>query len=190
MIKKRKKFYNDVTGANTRNEYIQRIEVHYKTLKKYMDEFRVYFEYYTYYCTWNKIKIYLILGRERTRDIIKHGEPDIIEIYKLFKYLNLKKDFIIYLINKTNFSYNIYNHIITPIDKSTYRFDIIFKLKMKFAEFIYLILAEYIILHNYMAVGNLRKKCITTIDEFMEIYDAGKLRKKNVKNVKLRKLQK
>lgn len=168
IIENRKEFYKDIKGAYSKQEYTQLIKAHYKTLKKYMSQFGNYLDYYRGYSIVNKLKLYILLGRQRTKNIIKNGNVQINEIYKLFKWLSLKKDFTVYLFNKTHFSYSINKSDIKIKKKWTFKDDIIYKHKMKFAEFIYLILAEYIILHNYMAVGNLKLKEIRSIDKWLK----------------------
>ena len=88
------------------------------------------------------------------------------DVYKLFKWLNLKKDFMVYLINKTHFSYSINGADIEPYKKN-YKDTLVEKYSMKFSEFVYLILSEYIILHNYMFVSKLKLKEIKSIDRWL-----------------------
>ena len=168
IIEARKDFYKGIDGSLSANEYKKRVEVHYKTLKKYMSQFGLYLDYYRGYSLLNKLKLYILLGRKRTLNIIQTSEVQINEVYTLFKLLRLKRDFIVYLFNKTHFSYSINKSDIAIKKKMTLKNDVIYKHKMKFAEFVYLILSEYIILHNYMAVGNVKTKEVKSVDKWLK----------------------
>lgn len=166
LIKKRNEKYKNVVGALSKKEYSRRILVHYETINKYMSQFS---EYLLYYMAGNFIgylKLRIILGKN-FENIIDEKKPSINDIYKIFKWFNLKKDFLHYFLHKTHLSYDIYHNPIPYLKKN--KKNILDRYKEKFAEFIFLILSEYIILHNYMAVGNLKTKDIKTIDKFMGI---------------------
>lgn len=159
---------NDM-GAYTEKEYREKIKVHYKTLMKYIDNFNEWFmHFYDYVNIFTKIKIRIILGESFEKYYNNHIEPSINDIYKLFCYCKLKKDFKHYFCRKTFFSYGVPFHTTTAygsIDsyKLGYKND-----KNKFAEFVYLILAEYIILHNWMWCSKLKPKQVSTSDSFLK----------------------
>ena len=49
IISRRDKFYRGANGALDKDDYIVRIEAHYRTLKKYIDQFGQYLDFYISY---------------------------------------------------------------------------------------------------------------------------------------------
>ena len=165
----RKNFYQDSIGSFDDDEYRKRIECHYGTLKKYIDKFGVVLSAYIGYGIINRLSVYFRIGKKRTLGIINGEiEVSINDIYRLFSRLNLKSDFKTYVVNKTNFSYSVNSSAIIPIYLRQKRYDICYRNKIRFAEFVYLILAEYTILHNYMVNAKKRPSGVKTIDSWIE----------------------
>ena len=77
----------------------------------------------------------------------------------------MRRAFINYLVNKTHFTYSIDGTEPVPAtDSKQYRH----REYNKFAEFVYLILSEYIILHNYMWAGKMKAWSVKSLDKFLE----------------------
>lgn len=145
-------------GAYTKAEYKKRIRVHYRSLCKYLDNYN---------------EIYSVETRKKRKE-----KPSIKYVFKYF-IKNKRKmldGFIHYLQAKTHFSYDIYGK---PKDKKTKwtkeKLLEYWKKRTKkqayhskLGEFVVLILAEYVILHNYMWAGRMKMKGTKTIDRFME----------------------
>ena len=104
------------------------------------------------------------------------------DIYKIFKWLPLKGLFKDYICKKTQFSYDLFEIPNVVVDKRVNliedknytkkeRKEFFDKLagsnKNKFAEFVYILLSEYIVLHNYMWSSRLKPKGLKTLDKFM-----------------------
>ena len=161
-------------GSFTKREYKQRIKCTYKNLRKYVDNFYSVFGVYWLNCSeLNKDRLRSILERGRIIELCERGStPTINEIYYMFKFLNLEKEFRQYLIMKTHFSYSLdvgnpREIVIDPIGNiahATHKTPVYYK----FAEFVYIILSEYIVLHNYMWSSKLKPKQIATIDKWMK----------------------
>ena len=163
----------DGKPAFTEREYKERVQVHYRTLHKYISLFGNYLSDYMESNIIRKWLCTIILGRKRCRQITTSKSKTkfitINEVYKLFRYVPAKHLFSIYLQRKTHFSYSI-GQPISPVyfkgwkDEEEQRRK---NISMKFAEFIYIILCEYIVLHNYHWCGGLMHKDIKTIDKWM-----------------------
>lgn len=160
----RKKLDKESSPALSQGEYKVRIKVHAKTLEKYLKNFG---EFLTVYCmssARNMQEIKDFIGPDRLCAISAEGDyPTINEVSLFFKKLNLKEEFTHYLINKTHFSYSLGKEINPTFSSEQYPH----RAYNKFAEFVYIILCEYIVLHNYMWASKLRLKNIKTIDKFM-----------------------
>jgi hypothetical protein len=154
-------------GAFSQKEYKARIRVHEKTLNKYMTQFGLYLRDYISYSVRNHSKCEKLLGGDRLLNLIAGFDRITInEVFLLFAHLDLKAEFSHYLINKTHFSYSIFDQEISPHSgtPTTYKLSGY----NKFAEFVYIILSEYIVLHNYMWVSGLKTKSVKSIDRFLK----------------------
>jgi len=156
----------------------RQIKAHLYTMKKYLQDFRRWaLEYYLY----SPIKD--IKQLQIVKDYIDEDrEPTITEVFAMFSQLQLKEDFGDYFINKTQLSYEIGEKDIDAYDTSykeyetqeEYREHLERGLngkghnKEKFAEFVYLLLSEYIILHNYMWVSGYKDIDIKSIDYWLK----------------------
>ncbi len=178
--KYRKDFRGWVFGkskpAYKKTEYKKLIRNHYSTLYKYMSQFGNYLKILMNYSVVNKIIMILLLGRKRCKSIIESTDRrdfvTINEINKILAFKGFKKHYLKYLKRKTHFSISIGQKIVpidiekefTPPDGKT-----ILKNNAipKFAEFLYLITAEYIILHNYIWASGLKVKEIKSIDTWV-----------------------
>ena len=123
-----------------------------------------------------RIIITRILGKKRLYTIIdsvkKGDEKDFItinEVFSLFKWLNLKKDFMDYVQSKTQFSYSVlFTHEIKAITNKLFLTSQEQATKVKFAQFVYMILSEYILLHNLMFVSGYKLEEIRSVDKWMK----------------------
>ena len=172
------------TQSFSKQEYIRRIRYTLKNLKKYHDQFPVWFAVY-----WNDsnklIRLWFLwlIGKEKAK-ALKENKMLLTfnDIYKIFKWMPLKRLFKDYLCAKTRFSYGfrkpepieiekvkyIENKNYTKSERKELFESIATSNKNKFAEFVYILLCEYIVLHNYMWVSKLKPKEIKTIDKFMK----------------------
>ncbi len=153
--------------AYSNDQYKKRISAHRDTLDKYMSQFGGYFKYFAPPKSRNYKKLSKLLGVKRFDEIESGKPPTINEVYEIFCAFDFKRPFSNYLLNKTHFSYSIYNQKLAPAADN----DLWLKRKhpgyIKFAEFVYVILSEYIVLHNYMWSSGLKPKGSKTIDRFM-----------------------
>jgi len=154
-------FSNGSKPAYHKDIYKERIVAHFGTIEKYLSQFG---------------KIYqLEKGRKYRKD-----RPTINDIYRLFRRnrKNLFNEFSFYLKGKTHFSYDVHYQP-QPMkiqqkwssEKWKQKWeerDLKTAYKGKVAEFIILILSEYIILHNYMWASGLKMRQINSIDDWME----------------------
>lgn len=150
--------------------------MHLGLLRNYIENFGLYLKpYYAGAPLHRKIQLILVLGRKRIRQIIEssstHEEEDYItinEVFDLFCKINLKNEFITYFVTKTQLSFSVFkSQKIKAASKgkrwivnSEYE-----QLKHKFAQFIYCILVEYIVLHNLMFASNYRLPDVHSIDD-------------------------
>jgi len=152
-------------------QYKSRIYYHAYTLSKYMTQFNWYLvSFYVDTWWWNRLILRVVLGKDRLYNLLYgNKQVKINEVYRVFKYIRLKGDFIDYLIRKTHFSFNIFNEMPEPETKTKKKANNDIELtKNKFAEFVYLILAEYIILHNYMWASKYKLKTTKHLDKWMK----------------------
>lgn len=127
-----------------------------------------------------KYKIYKILSRKRCKEIIDSFKTrnvsdyvNIIEILKLYEGLDLKEDFLAYFLSKTSTSFSIFpEQPIFPIEFIDVAKSSREALYTKFSEFIHVILVEYMLIHNLMAISKFKLKQINSIDSFLK--DIGK----------------
>lgn len=158
--------YGDTTsGSFNKNEYRLLIKAHSKTLRKYVGNFGLYLGVWTGSNRGNYKAVIGSIGEDAFDSII-HGKRSIkiSEVLKLYMDMDLKDDFQEYLIRKTHLSYELYPHKPKPATIH----DDHGPMYTKFAEFVHLVLAEYIILHNYMVSSRLKDKSINSIDEFLK----------------------
>ena len=148
-------------GAYSEKEYRALVMAHYVTLHKYMYHFHVMYELET--------------GRK-----LRPKYPSIHFFYDYFlKHKHaVISGFLKYFENKTHFSYELFckpkpSKIKKKMSKQQWidywnnrtQKD---AHKTKLAEFVVLILAEYMILHNFMWAGKIKPSQVKTIDSFME----------------------
>ncbi len=157
----------DLKKTYTQKEYKEFIRIHYKTLLNYLKQFRYFFFEYMRLGTRKNRHIISRVWKLKQRKKIYNGLllPSINEIWLLFHNLNLKMDFEKYLFNKTHFSYDVSGR---EIKAEWMKQDDKKRVYYKFAEFVYLILSEYIILHNKMWSSGLKCKGVKSIDKWLK----------------------
>ena len=151
------------------------MKVHLDLLHNYISNFGLYlWVYYTQSGLLTRWRILRVMSFERLRRIVvsytEKTEKDYVtvnEIFLLCAKLKLDKTFLYYFVSKTGMSYSIYkSHELWPVAvEQKMENDYLYS---KFAQFVYSILVEYIILHNLMFASGLKLKEITTIDRWME----------------------
>ncbi len=154
------------------------INVRYNSIYHNISQFGFFLEkYYLNSNLFKKILVHYVLGEKRFYAIIisarEKNEKDYVtinEVFSLFKWLNLKKDFMNYIQSKTQFTYSVTasNEIKAITNKLFFVGELNQALKIKFAQFVYMILSEYILLHNLMFVSGYKIKEIRTVDKWME----------------------
>jgi len=150
------------------------ILMRYASLYNYIVQFGFYLNsYYLASGFYKRFLIRNILGKERLYTILtSKKEKDFItinEIFSLFRWLNLKKDFMNYIQSKTQFSYSvIQDNDIKAVSNCLAFSSTEYAFKIKFAEFVYIILSEYIMLHNLMFASGFKINKIKTIDQWMK----------------------
>lgn len=162
-------------GSFSKVEYELRIKYIYRNLDKYMSQVNFYLKnYYEYSGRWTKYKFKVLFGEKYLDLLMSKQVIDIDDIYKIYKYFNLKKDFLTYFSQKTHFSYGFtdyYFKYVTPkqiIRKMNKDKEEKYKLKIKLSEFVFIILSEYISLHNYMWSSKLKPKEVNCLDDWIE----------------------
>lgn len=159
-------------GAYPAEEYARRIPVHVDTLKKYLGEF------HKYLAVWisrgqNNTKVAAhCFGYERLEAVLAGDRPSIYEVVALFSCRDFSLEFMEYFIGKTHMSYDILPREPIPSDSvGPSRNGPVYS---KLAEFIYIILAEYVVLNNYMWVSKKKPKGINSIDKWLKELRNGK----------------
>lgn len=150
-------------GAYSKAEYRRRIAVHADTLRKYLGQFG------RWLAIWVTREDNLRLaesafGRDRLEEVLAGAEPSIYEVYTLFTAKDLSREFGQYLLGKTHLSFDLGKE---PTPKDQPRFSQSGPYYSKLAEFVHIILAEYVVLHNYMFVSGLRAKEVRSIDRWL-----------------------
>jgi len=158
----------------------QRMIIHYTILENSIRNFGLYlWVYFTKSNIWTRFKMIRAIPYKRLQEIVvsytKRIEEHYItinEVFKLAKALNLTNDFLSYFISKTNMSYTIFkNHEIHPAGLAVKNPEEHDNLKPKFSQFIYVILTEYILLHNIMYASEFKLKDVTSIDPWLKDLD-------------------
>jgi len=143
-------------------------------LRNYMSNFGTMLNSYCLSNKQNFDKIISIIEEKRLKKIINSAinrkvkdYVTIQEIYELYDKLNLKTDFKNYFRSKTQFSYSVFKeHKIRAISNK-FAFSKKDPVKVKFAQFIHMILCEYIALNNIMFVSGYKIKEIDSIDKWL-----------------------
>ncbi len=147
-------------GAYNQATYRERIAVHMATLNKYLSQFPKYYR-----------SIF-----ERSWE----GPVTVRRVYDLFnrKPIKILGEFKSYFENKTHLSYEVgAKPRPIPVPRKITKAKYIERLEArtekqaahsKMGEFVFLILAEYVILHNYMWASGLRPRGVRSIDKFLK----------------------
>ena len=163
-------------GSFAKAQYKKWINSHWEGLKKYSSQLNYYIERYLrardvpFWKKWLVHRIFATAGKKKL--------PLIYAVHECARRCPwLRNEFLDYVIDKTHFSYGY----IKPVPKARRMFaskekyaeyvgrnNSEGKNDHKFAEFIYLILAEYTILHNFMWSSKMRPKEVKTIDKWMK----------------------
>jgi len=179
------------------SEYKKLIKIHIFTLNKYLTQFKVYAQVYIDYKAWYKQnKPYF--GERKfpkpDKKIIKYLKdrklngkiPHIRDIFELLKF-DIKnnnifqKHFLNYCTIKTHLSYDLY-YKPKPVKQTKFKGEKDFKDYLehrddiegnldKLGEFVYFIITEYTILHNWIWCSGLKLKQIRTIDKWTKNID-------------------
>ena len=154
-------------GVYKKNEYADRINIHVRTLEKYLSEFS------NWLAVWmlkrqNYNFMKSILELHSLEQIMCKARPiRISEVLVLVQCKDLKVEFIEYLVRKTHLSYELAPNKPSPI---MYQGSNHGPYYAKLAEFVFIILSEYIVLHNYMWSSKLKTGNINSIDKFLRTY--------------------
>ncbi|HRZ18616.1 MAG TPA: hypothetical protein P5136_01040 [Methanofastidiosum sp.] len=152
------------------------LEVKYEYLCNFIGNFGLILRsYYATTTRMNRWRIRRAIGRERLADIMfskQIGDNNVYatinEIYTLCKVLDLRKDFLCYLISKTNLSYSILpDQKLDPIPDVKLAQSETEAVADKLGEFLFVILSEYILIHNLMFASGYKLKQIESIDSFL-----------------------
>lgn len=161
-------FKNGAKPAFSEMEYRVLVDTHKRTLDKYTGQFGRWLARWASAKTENYKKAKEILGPDRLGLILSENTSKhltINEALALFQALDLRSEFVGYLVNKTHLSFSLApGQIIQPMSDRAAKDPYYFKL----AEFVFIILCEYVVLHNYMFVSGLRPDDLESIDHFMK----------------------
>lgn len=151
-------------GSLTKAEYEERVRVHALTLGKYLGELHRYAAWWVALDPKNLARLRGILGARTSATLLSGlGQVGIRDLLRLFLALDLRAEFAHYLLGKTHLSYSLGISELRPLSPPKLHDEIY----SKFAEFVVLILAEYVILHNYMFVGRVRPPGVVSLDTFL-----------------------
>lgn len=155
-------------GVLTQKEYTQRIEVHVVTLRKYLSKFGQFFAVWVADREANYATAVRLFGRSRLAKLLAGEEVSIHELRQLMLGLDLREEFDHYLVNKTHLSYSVQGLEPEPI---AFNYALSYTMEgeyCKMAEFVFIILAEYIVLHNYMWGSKLKPQGVRSIDKWLK----------------------
>lgn len=165
--------------AWSKNKYKRQIKASLEILKKYLSQFKIYFN--EYYSNQKKLCYHEKLCGIKLLQL-KKREPYFYEIAAMVKNIPiLKKEFLEYFFSKTHLSFEI-NKIPKPIKQSKFATTQSFLKYLdernpkegtntKLAEFCFILLSEYIVLHNLIWVSKIKTKEIKTIDTWIKNFD-------------------
>lgn len=155
------------SGAYSQAEYAKRISVHRATLEKYLGQFGRWLGVWTARNERNR-KLAQVAFTQDGLEAILAGDkhPKVAEVLTLSELEDFGQDFRQYFLGKTHLSYELKPSKPRPRnqDQNTQNGPYYSKL----GEFIYIILAEYIVLHNYQFVSKKKDKGVNTIDRWMK----------------------
>jgi hypothetical protein len=153
-------------------------KTHLDNLKNYISNFGIFLEaYYKTINIFQKMNLYRVINKKRIYEIcnasknkIEKNFVSINEIFDLCNKLNLKKDFLGYFLNKTQFSMSVYKShpIRAVVKKKLFEKDYNKAFRDKMAQFVYSILVEYIILHNLIWVSCFKLSDVKSLDKWLE----------------------
>ncbi len=153
--------------------YKKTMEMRCGTIQHFLKTFPVMLDHYIIGCTRTQLKKLLeIISYDRIKEITNSSDEKkcitINEVFSVYQHLNLKHDFERYFVSKTELSYSVFDtHEIKtvpyPFKDKKYQ-----PIKLKFAEFVHVILSEYILLHNLMWVSGRKLKKIKSIDKWLK----------------------
>lgn len=158
------------SGAYTTKEYKRRIAVHEDTLAKYLGQFGKWLGVWASRRPANARLAQGVFGLDRFEEVLSgSSDPAVSEVLRLAQARDFWPDFQRYLLGKTHLSYELGKK---PSPKAPERNEHMGPYHDKLGEFVYIILAEFVVLHNYCFVGKLKGGRMETVDKWMK--PAGK----------------
>ena len=154
-------------GAYEQAEYRRLIEAHVSTLRKYLKNFGTFFAVWVTDRESNYREAVRLFGRGRLSRLLSGEEISIEELRRLMLGLDLREEFDHYLVNKTHLSYSALKLAPVPVKDDEIKSIFMEGEYCKMAEFVFIILAEYIVLHNYMWASKLKPKGVQSIDKWL-----------------------
>ena len=166
VAKARAKWRASIKGKGTysHSEYKRRIAVHEDTLAKYLGQFGKWLGVWVARRPENVRLAQGVFGLDRLEEILAGAEPSVSEVFRLAQSKDFSQDFLRYFLGKTHLSYELGKK---PSPRKPENNDRHGPYHDKLGEFIFIILAEAIVLHNYCFVGKLRGKKMVTVDKWM-----------------------
>lgn len=153
-------------GAYGPAEYRRRVAVHEDTLSKYLSQFGRWLGVWIARRPENVRLAQAVFGLDRLEEVLAGSEPAVSEVFRLAQAQDLSADFFRYFLGKTHLSYELKGS--KPSPRSQEKNSHHGPYHDKLGEFVFIILAEYTVLHNYAFVGKLRGKNMNTIDKWMK----------------------
>lgn len=151
-------------GAYSQPEYKRRIAVHEDTLAKYLGQFGKWLGVWVARRPENVRLAQGVFGLDRLEEILAGTEASVAEVFRLAQSKDFSPDFFRYFLGKTHLSYELGKK---PSPRKPENNDRRGPYHDKLGEFVFIILAEYVVLHNYAFVGKLKGKKIETVDKWM-----------------------
>lgn len=154
-------------GAYSKSEYSRRITVHAQTLTKYLQQFHRWLAIWISRSDGNRQLAESIFGTDRLEAVLCGDNlPRVSEVFSMAHAIDLANDFRQYFLGKTHLSYELAPNKPSPRARERSRGDGPYYSKL--GEFVYIILAEYIVLHNYQFVSGLKANGVDSIDKWLK----------------------
>lgn len=162
----RAKWRDDLgNGVLKPKEYKRRVAVHEDTLDKYLGQFGRWLGVWLARDGEKRRLAESVFGMDRLEDILSGGSPRLSEVFKLHETHDFSGDFSKYFLGKTHLSFELGKA--KPEPRRPQKNNYSGPYHSKLGEFVFIILSEAIVLHNYQFVGRIRGRRVNTIDKWM-----------------------
>lgn len=168
MARARAKWRRSIKSKPTYDNgtYRRRIKVHAETLDKYLGQFGRWLAIWLSRSEGRLRITESVFGRDRMEDVLAGEQVRISEVFRLSEAYDFSREFAGYLLGKTHLSYELGKS--KPEPRRAARYTRTGPYHDKLGEFVYIILAEYIVLHNYQFVSKTKVNGINSIDQWLK----------------------